>query len=89
MIEEFEKLPPILLRMADRIPFAFDWCICKGETYFASFNADRSEKARKPMYDMCYCATRALNGVVLFTAQFDKSKFKPSPLGMEWSDKMP
>lgn len=84
MIQEFEELPPILKRMADRIPFAFDWCIYKGETYFASFNTERSEKAKKPMYDMCYCATRALNNCVLFTTQFDKNKFQPSPLGMEW-----
>ena len=83
--EQFEtEIPAKMKRMSEKLPFVFDWCEYKGETYFAGFNYEASEKAGKPMFDMFYCATRALNHVVLFTAQFDKSKFKRSKLSIEW-----
>lgn len=83
--EEFEReLPPEISRMVEKLPFVFDWVDYKGETLFAGFNYAASEKAGKPMFDMFYCATRALNHCVLFTTQFDKNKFKPSKLSYEW-----
>lgn len=78
------ELPPKIKRMTEKLPFIFDWVEFNGETMFAGFNYDASLKAGKPMFDIYYCATRALNDVVLFTTQFDKNKFKPSKLSREW-----
>lgn len=78
-------LPPNILKMTEKLPFVFDWVEYKGEIVFASFNYEASVKARKPMMDISYCATRALNHMVLFTTQWDKTKFKPSSLGNEWN----
>lgn len=59
-------------------PIVFEWCEYKGEVYFGALNYQRSVKARKPMIDLFYCATVALNGVsVMKTVQYDKAKFKP------------
>lgn len=78
------ELQPKISRMVNKLPVVFDWVELKGETVFAGFNYDASLKAGKPMFDIYYCATRALNDVVLFTTQFDKNKFKPSKLSREW-----
>lgn len=72
------------MKMAHRLPLTFDWCEYKGETVFAGLNYQRSLSANKPMFDIHYCATQALNNNVMFTTQWDKSKFKPSHLGTEW-----
>jgi len=47
----------------------------------AQFNWEASRKANKPMMDISYCMTKALNQVILETVQFDKGKFKSSHLG--------
>lgn len=78
-------LPPKIQRMVDKLPFVFDWVKYKGETMFAGFNYEATEKAGKPMFDLFYCATRALNHVVLDTVQWDKNKFKRSGLSQEWA----
>lgn len=65
-----------ITKMFLRLPFAFDWVYFKGEQVFASINYDRTVKARKPMIDISYCATQALNNIVLYTVQYDKNKFK-------------
>jgi hypothetical protein len=78
------EIPPKIIRMVDKLPFVFDWVNFKGETLFAGFNYEASDKAGKPMFDMFYCATSALNNCVLFTTQFDKTKFQPSKLSKEW-----
>lgn len=77
-------IPDFIKRMVDRLPLIFDWVEYKGETVFVGFNYETSEKAGRPMMDIFYCATRALNHMVLFTTQWDKSKFKPSKLSHEW-----
>jgi hypothetical protein len=77
------EIPPKIKRMTEKLPIIFDWVEFKGETMFAGFNYEASEKAGKPMFDMFYCATRALNHCVLFTTQYDKNKFKPSKLSTE------
>ena len=78
------EIPAKMNRMFSKLPVVFDWVEFKGETVFVGINYEASEKARKPMMDIFYCATRALNDVVLFTTQWDKSKFKPSRLSSEW-----
>lgn len=83
--EELEMpIPENIKRMAYKLPVIFDWVEYKGQTVFVGFNYEASEKAHKPMMDIFYCATRALNHCVLFTTQWDKNKFKPSHLSYEW-----
>jgi hypothetical protein len=65
--ELVSAISPKIKRMTDKLPIIFDWVEFKGETMFAGFNYEASEKAGKPMFDMFYCATRALNHMVLFT----------------------
>jgi len=67
-------------KMLSRLPVAFGWCEFKGEDCVASINYHATEKAGKPMMDISYCMTTALNGNILKTVQWDKSKFKPSHL---------
>jgi hypothetical protein len=81
------EIPPRMNRMLLKLPIVFDWVEFKGETVFAGINYAASDKAGKPMMDIFYCATRALNHVVLFTTQWDKSKFSPSRLSSEWKPK--
>jgi hypothetical protein len=76
-----EAIPADILRMTEKLPIVFDWCEYKGEIVVAQFNYERSVKARKPMFDLSYCMTRALNQVILKTVQWDKNKFGPSVLG--------
>ena len=88
--EQLESEIPIpVMKMVEKLPVIFDWVEFKGETVFAGFNFDRSLRARKPMFDIFYCATSALNHMVLFTTQWDKSKFKPSHLANEWKPSPP
>jgi hypothetical protein len=68
-----DKVSQMLLRL----PVVFDWYNYKGETYFVSVNREATEKAGKPMMDLHYCATKALNGIVEKTVRFDKKKFSP------------
>lgn len=78
-------LPPKIQRMVDKLPIVFDWVEYKGETMFAGLNYNATEKAGRPMFDLFYCATTALNHVVLDTVQWDKNKFKRSKLSIEWT----
>lgn len=83
--EELEApIPEKMQRMIYKLPVTFDWVKYKGETVFAGLNYEQSEKAGRPMMDIFYCATRALNHCVLFTCQWDKKKFSPSELSKEW-----
>ena len=58
------------------VPFEMEWIEYKGDVYVGSINIDRSLKAKKPMIDLHYCLTKALNGIVIKTVQYDKNKFK-------------
>ncbi len=70
--------------MLMRLPFSFDWIEYKGEDVVGQINYEATVKAKKPMIDISYCMTQALNQNILYTVQYDKSKFKPSRLGIEW-----
>lgn len=61
-------------------PVVCEWLEYKGETYFGILDYERSLKAKKPMIALSYCATRAMNGCVLKTVQYDKKHFKTSRL---------
>jgi len=69
--------------MLMNLPFAIDWVKFKGVDMVAAINFEATKKAGRPMLDMSYCMTQSMNNNVLFTTQFDKNKFHPSPLG-EW-----
>ena len=73
-----------VVKMIWRVPLTFDWCEYKGETLFAGINYEASQKAKKPMMDLFYCATEACNHNVMRTVQWDKNKFKPSHLGAKF-----
>lgn len=75
-----------VLRMTERLPIVLDWCEYKGEVVVAQFNYDRTIRARKPMFDLSYCMTKALNQVILQTVQWDKNKFKPCSLTHSWGN---
>jgi hypothetical protein len=77
----FDENGPVY-KMVMRLPFCCDWVEYKGETVVAQINYEATIKAKKPMMDISYCMTRALNQNILYTTQYDKSKFKPSRLGM-------
>jgi hypothetical protein len=64
-------------KMLLKLPVVFDWWDYKGERVFVGINYEATKKARKPMMNIYYCATRALNDVVLKTVQYDKNKFSP------------
>ena len=67
------------------LPIVHDWVSYNGEVYYMTINYDRTVKARKPMIDLHYCATKALNGIVEKTVQWDKKKFKPCKQTTTWN----
>ncbi len=74
-VEDFEL--PIWLKDC---PLVFDWCVYKGQVYFAALNYQESEQRQKPVFDLAYCATKAMNGIFLRKAVWGKNKFHP------WND---
>lgn len=54
----------------------FDWCRYSGEIYFASLNYEESEKRNKPVFDLAYCATKAMNEIYLKQRVWSK-RFQP------------
>lgn len=70
-----EKIPDYI----KKCPLAFDWCEYKGETYFGALNLERSLKARRAMIDLSYCATKALNEIILKTVMWNPAKFNLNP----------
>lgn len=70
-----------------RLPIAMDWCEYKGETLVAIINYEATKKAKRPMVDLSYCMTTALNNTIDKTVQWDKNKFQPSKLATTWNKK--
>ena len=64
-----------LQKSMDKLPFIMDWVLYKNEKVVANFNLEATLKANKPMFDISYCMTKAFNGIVLKTVQYDKNKF--------------
>ena len=60
-------------------PLSFDWVEYKGETFFGALNYERSLKAKRAMIDLSYCATKAMNEIVLKTVAWDAKKFNLNP----------
>lgn len=72
------------ITMLKRLPVCLDWINYKGISVVIQWNLEATLKAGKPMVDVSYCMTKALNQVIDQTVQWDKSKFKPSKLGKSW-----
>jgi len=49
-----------------------DWCKYNGVIYYGVLNWQESEKRNKPVIDLAYCATRALNEIFLKQRVFSK-----------------
>lgn len=56
----------------------FDWCLYNGEQVFVSWNYEESEKRQKAVFDIAYCATKAMNGIFLKQRVWSK-RFQPHP----------
>lgn len=77
---EFDKALSKVPRYILDCPVFHNWIEYKGETFYAMLNYERSLESKRPMIDLCHCATRALNGIVIKTVQYDKNKFTKSRL---------
>lgn len=66
--------------MLMRVPDLCDWVTHKGEDVVIMPNYEATVKANKPMVDVSHCMTKALNGIVLYTTQYNKKKFGKSKL---------
>lgn len=84
-MREHNRRQKAALGYMDRLPGCCitEWCKYKGETYVAQFNLEASMKAGKPMLDLSYCMTQALNQNVLLTVQYDAKKFAACPDGQK------
>ncbi len=63
-------------KMLLKLPIVMDWCKYKGETCVAQINIEATKKAKRPMMDLSYCLTKAMNQIIIKTVQWDKNKFK-------------
>jgi hypothetical protein len=71
--------------MLMRLPVCMDYVEYKGEDVVIDYNFEATKKANKPMVDIYYCLTQAINNIKLKTVQWDKNKFKPSKLSnLKW-----
>lgn len=57
-----------------------EWVEYKGETYFAMVDVQKSLACHRPIVDLSYCATRAMNNVVLRSVNYKAEHFKKSKL---------
>lgn len=80
----YALLSGVVESMLMKLPICCDWVNFKGEDVVAQWNFEATAKARKPMIDISYCMTKALNQVIDETVQWDKKKFTPSHLGKAW-----
>ena len=68
----------------DACPFVSGWCRYNGRIYYADLNHELSAAAEKPIFDLAYCATKALNGIYLFSREWDKNKFRRWGKAISW-----
>lgn len=68
-------LAEVLPKWMDGCPLVAGWCRYNGRIFFADLNYEESDKAQKPIFDLAYCATKALNGIYLLRREWDSKKF--------------
>ena len=56
------------------------WICYKGEDCVGLVNIERSLKAKRPMIDIHYCMTKAMNNIVERTVAFNPKHFSKSRL---------
>ena len=57
-------------------PLISGWCRYNGRIFYADLNWEESEKAEKPIFDLAYCATKALNNIYLLQREWHPKKFR-------------
>jgi hypothetical protein len=68
-------LAEVLPAWLDGCPLIFGWCRYNGRIFFADLNYEESVKANKPVFDLAYCATKALNNIYLLRREWNAKKF--------------
>lgn len=58
------------------VPFWMNWVTYKGEVCVCSVNYDKSLRAHRPIMDIHYCMTKALNNVVMKSVNWNLEHFK-------------
>lgn len=71
------QLPKYL--QSDELPW-MKWVCYKGEDFFACVNLEKSLAAHRPIVDLHFCVTKALNNCVLSSVNFKKELFTESHL---------
>ena len=59
----------------ENCPFTSGWVRYNGRVYYADLNWEESKKAEKPIFDLAYCATKAMNHIYLLRREWDPKKF--------------
>ncbi len=75
--ELLKDIPAFLLD--ERIPW-MKWVKYRGETCVADLDYEKSIRAHRPIINIHYCMTKALNGVIEQTVNFKPEYFKPENL---------
>jgi len=68
-------LAVVIPNWMNNCPLVYGWCRYNGRVFFADLNYEESEKAQKPIFDLAYCATRAMNNIYLLRREWDAKKF--------------
>jgi hypothetical protein len=68
-----DLVPPFL--RDDRIPI-MEWVRYKGQVCVADLDYDKSIRAHRPIINIHYCMTKAHNGVIERTVNFNPGDFK-------------
>lgn len=76
MKDEIEVHLPKYLQ-DDRLP-VLEWVNYKGEDCVADIDYGKSMRAHRPIINIFYCMTKACNGNILKTVNFNPVLFKPA-----------
>ena len=68
----------------ENCPLVSGWCRYNGRVFYADLNYEKSEQAQRPVFDLAYCATKAMNGIYLLTRPWDANKFKRWANNSNW-----
>lgn len=77
MKEAETKIPDFLRN--DKLPW-MKWVMYKGEDVVACVNYTKSIACNRPIVDISYCMTKALNCNVMFSVNWKEEDFKKSKL---------
>jgi hypothetical protein len=69
-------LAVVLPDWLESCPLVSGWCRYNGRIFYADLNWEESQKAEKPIFDLAYCATKALNNIYLLQREWHPKKFR-------------